>query len=277
MNTNTAPPHVRARLGAAMAFTWLTTACGTEAPQSSDTTTDASATVATTDAGSSTASADSSTSAGSSDTSSTSVATDASSSSGSDSGSESGSTTDGGLHDGCWDRSFQGSSRNGPVQPPWELFACDDLPTPCGDVDLWVVTDGLDVTLDAAAMTPAEVATADANLRCMLQAFRDATVGEYRLRWTVDSGTTNSYTVYSVLEGGAVVSSRGNQDFEASIFEAYRPLVAPSTFDPCIDEPDLITAMSCLSPTFRKGPIGFAYAPALDAETCIDAVPACPP
>ncbi|MBK8716718.1 MAG: hypothetical protein IPN32_18480 [Deltaproteobacteria bacterium] len=276
MNTNTAHPDVRARLGAAMAITWLTTACGTEAPQSpTGTSTDASASATSTDAMSS--GVDGSTSTG---TSSTGVTTDASSSSGSgsdsDSDSDSGSTTDDGLHDGCWDHSFEGSSSKEPVEPPWDAFTCDGLPTPCSAVELSVTRETGALTIDETALTPAEVAAADDNVRCMLQALRDATPGQYTVEWAIDAGFSSSRTHYYVLDDGVVASSSARQDFVEWYFEAYRSLVDVSTFDPCIDEPDLITAASCLAPPAEKG-LSLAQVPVLDADVCIDAVPACTP
>ncbi|MBK6922226.1 MAG: hypothetical protein IPH07_32850 [Deltaproteobacteria bacterium] len=240
---------MRTYLAAAITCTWLTTACGTEPPQSSNTTND----TLTTDASAS----DSSTS-------------DASSSS-------DGSSTTDGLHDGCWDHSFEGTELDEPVVPPWDAFSCGSLPTPCGDVELWVTTTTGELTIDETAMTPEATETADTNTRCILQGLRDATPGRYTVQWVIDTGIYGSITHYYVLDDGVVASSSANQDLDVSFFEAYRPLVAPSTFDPCIDEPDLIAAASCLSPPLAEGSIGFASAPALDADTCIDAVPTCPP
>jgi hypothetical protein len=213
----------------------------------------------------------SSTSDGTTSTSSGDASGESGSSSSDGADASSSSTTEGygdTLADGCWDFTFSGDYLDA---PDWDTFACPSLPIPCADVDVYL-TEG-----DAGPepeMSPEEIAAADEAARCVLHGLRDGTVGHYRVSWSESGGQYSARTEYFVLDGGVVAVASADEDLSSHAVQAYRPARDPMYFDDCLAATELVPLVRCIAATPALQ--GVADVPALQAGSCIGAVPQCP-
>ena len=172
------------------------------------------------------------------------------------------------LEDGCWDHRHD-IDYYSQEPPPWDPFECPELAIPCPTVDVavevqdeWVVD-----------MTPEEIATADANARCVLEQMRDGAIGSYSVHVLEDQGFASSQTRYSVLAEGVVASVHTTYDLEETVAESYRQLRDASFFEECLAQTELVPLVQCLAPPTESS---IAEIPAIDPDACVDAEPACP-
>jgi hypothetical protein len=172
------------------------------------------------------------------------------------------------LEDGCWDHRYD-IDYYSQEPPPWDPFVCAELTIPCPTVDVAVETQD-EWVVD---MTPEEIATADANARCVLEQMRDGAIGSYEVHVSEDQGFASSHTRYSVLAEGAVASVHTTYDLEETVAESYRQLRDGSFFEECLAQTELVPLVQCLATPTESSIAGI---PAIDPDACVNAEPECP-
>lgn len=167
------------------------------------------------------------------------------------------------LVEGCWDRESD-VYYSDPFD--FEPFGCPMLPIPCGPVEITLLEDAL----DTEAMTPEDIATADANARCVAAGLRDAMPGTYRVSASLEQGFSSYAVTYTVLADGAVATLDSSLDLGKARHEVYRRLHPAAYYEACIAAADVLGVMACLSGSTEGLSIG-----GVDLDACIDGEPAC--